>query len=70
MEQKPVIERAELLGLTVELRSLPGEERSLAIHKGAKQVFTGTEADAVSFLDRYEAERPGLYEGSMYGYKE
>jgi hypothetical protein len=40
------------------------------IYKGVNEVFTGNENAVRDFLIDYERERPGLFEGSIVGYKE
>jgi hypothetical protein len=54
-------------GLTVE--SSNGDP-VFRVFKGVKQVFTGNEGAVRDFLIDYEKDRPGLFEGSMIGYKE
>lgn len=70
MNQKSIAEIGEQYGLTIEDVSVSDTEASYTIYKGAKKVFSGTEDDARSFLSTYEADRPGLFDGSMYGYVE
>jgi hypothetical protein len=70
MDQKSVAEIGEQFGLTIENVSDSDTEASYTIHKGAKKIFSGTEDDARRFLSTYEAGRPGLFDGSMYGYVE
>jgi len=70
MEQKSVAEIGEKFGLTIEQVSDADAEASYAIYKGAKKVFSGTEDAARNFLSTYEAGRPGLFDGSMFGYLE
>jgi hypothetical protein len=69
-DENPIDKIVESFGLTVERVAVPEYEEALRIHKGAKQIFLGTEADARDFLVQYEQERPELYAGSIYGYKE
>lgn len=54
--------------LTVETAVIPGHENAFRVYKGVNPVFVGTEEAVREFLDGYE--RPGLYEGSIYNYKE
>jgi hypothetical protein len=61
---------AEGFGLTVETAVLPDNANAFKVFKGAKQIFIGTEDAVREFLSGYEASRPGLLDGSMYGYKE
>jgi hypothetical protein len=70
MDQKSVAEIGEQYGLTVENVSDSDTEASYMIYKGAKKVFSGAEDAARDFLSTYEAARPGLFDGSMYGYVE
>lgn len=70
MSQKSIVEIAEGYGLSVEPTSIPENEKAFRIYKGANQVFIGTEDAVRIFLNGYEKERPGLYQGSMYGYRE
>ena len=70
MTQKRLIDIAESFGLTVEQAIVPGHENAFRLYKGANQLFIGTEEAAIRFLASYKDQRPGLYEGSMYGYKE
>ena len=70
MKQNKLIDVAESFGLTVERTLVPGHDAAFRLYKGANQVFVGTEEAAIQFLADYKDQRPGLYEGSMYGYKE
>lgn len=70
MGEKSISELASGFGLTLESIFLPGHEKALKLYKGANQIFVGTEAAVREFLATYEDNRPGLYEASMYGYKE
>jgi hypothetical protein len=69
-DEKTVDEIAEGFGLTIDRVTVPEYESALRIYKGAKQIFSGTEDAARGFFVQYEKERPKLYQGSMYGYKE
>lgn len=70
MVEKSIIAIAENFGLSVEIMPLPEHERAFRVYKGANPVFVGTEEAVRNFLSDYEKERPGLFEGSMYAYKE
>lgn len=70
MKEKSIVEIADSFGLTVEAVIIPDHDRAFKVYKGAKQLFVGTEAAVRQFLTTYQKDRPGLYEGSMYGYKE
>lgn len=70
MTQKNILDLAEGYGLSVEAAAIAENENAFRIYKGANQVFIGTEDAVRNFLADYEKDRPGLYEGSMYGYKE
>ncbi len=61
---------AESFGLTVETVSIPEHGPAVRVYKGAKQIFVGTEEAVREFFGTYPKERPALFEGSMYGYKE
>jgi hypothetical protein len=54
-------------GLTVESTS---DDPAFRIYKGVNQVFAGNEETARIYLANYEKDRPGLFEGSMIGYRE
>ena len=68
MKERTLEAIAEGYGLTVETVLVPGHENALKVFKGARQIFVGTEQAVREFLNGYKS--PGLYEGSMYGYKE
>ncbi|MGH9947302.1 MAG: hypothetical protein ACRD6X_08895 [Pyrinomonadaceae bacterium] len=70
MNQQSIIAAAESFGLSVETTRIPGHEDAFKVFKGVKQVFVGTQSAVREFLSAYEKERPGLYEGSIYNYKE
>ena len=70
MDQKSVVEIGEEFGLTIDPVEDSNNEPAYKIYKGVNQVFAGTEEGARNFLSTYEAERPSLLEGSMYGYVE
>ncbi|MEO8041768.1 MAG: hypothetical protein ABI646_04065 [Acidobacteriota bacterium] len=70
MDQKSVAELGEQFGLTIENLSDSDSKAAYKIYKGAKHVFSGDEDAARNFLSTYKAERPALFEGSMYGYVE
>ena len=70
MSEKTVFEVAEGFGLTIERVVIPDHEKAFKIYKGVNPVFVGTEDAVREFLSAYESNRPGLFEGSMIGYKE
>lgn len=70
MDKKSVFDIAKQFGLTIESAGDSDNEAEYKIYKGAKQVFAGNESLVRDFLSTYEAERPGLMDGSMYGYIE
>ena len=70
MTLRPVNEIADGYGLTLETTVLPEHDNAFRVFKGANQIFIGTEEAVREFLSKYENERPGLFEGSMYAYKE
>lgn len=70
MTKKTIVEMADSFGLTIETAVLPEHENALRVYKGANQIFIGTEEAVRVFLTHYEKDRPGLFEGSMYAYKE
>ena len=67
---KTIFERAESFGLNVEQVVIPEHERAFKVYKGANPVFVGTEDAVREFLSTYVDSRPGLFEGSIIGYKE
>ena len=67
MSLRNISEIAGEFGLTVE--STNGDP-VFRIYKGVNEVFTGNENAVRDFLIDYERERPGLFEGSIVGYKE
>ena len=67
---RTISEIAEGFGLTLETAILPNHDKAFRVYKGVNQIFIGTESAVREFLSGYEKERPGLYEGSMYAYKE
>jgi hypothetical protein len=68
--EKTIVELAEVFGLTVEQVVIPDHDRAFKVYKGVNPVFVGTEDAVREFLSTYEGNRPGLFEGSMIGYKE
>jgi hypothetical protein len=54
-------------GLTVESTN---DDPVFRIYKGVNQVFAGDEDASRVYLANYEKDRPGLFEGSMIGYRE
>ena len=67
MSLRTVSEIAGDFGLTVESTD---DDPGLRILKGVNQVFAGTEDAARVYLSNYEKDRPGLFEGSIIGYRE
>ncbi|MEO8041772.1 MAG: hypothetical protein ABI646_04085 [Acidobacteriota bacterium] len=70
MDQKNISEIAEQFGLTIETVRLPDDKTAHKVYKGVNTVFVGSEDAVRTFLSTYETDRPGLFEGSMYGYME
>lgn len=70
MKTPEIIQIAEGFGLTIETVVLPESKKAFRVFKGANQIFIGTEEAVSEFLANYEKDRPGLFEGSMYGYME
>ena len=70
MSQQSIVAIAESFGLNIEPASIPEHKHAYRVLKGANQVFIGTEEAVRIFLSEYEKDRPGLFEGSMYGYME
>ena len=70
MTNEAVIKAADRFGLTLEAIEIAGGEDAFKVYKGANQIFVGRPADIATFLVDYEKNLPGLYEGSIYGYKE
>jgi hypothetical protein len=70
MEQKTIFELAEGFGLGVEHVVIPDHDKAFKVYKGVNPVFVGTEDAVREFLSTYKDNRPGLFEGSMIGYKE
>ncbi len=70
MKDRTIVEIGGTFGLTIEAAAAAHSETAFRVYKGVNQVFTGTEEAVRDFLATYEKERPGLYEGSIYGYKE
>lgn len=70
MIDKGIADAVEGFGLTIEPVVIPGHDDAFRVYKGAKQIFIGTEEAVRTFIGSYETERPGLLEGSMYGYRE
>ena len=67
MSLRNVSEIAGEYGLTVESEK---DGPALRIYKGVNQVFSGNEDAARVYLANYEKDRPGLFEGSIIGYRE
>lgn len=70
MGEKQISDIANGFGLTLETVYLPDNPNAIKVFKGANPIFVGTEEAVREFLSTYENSRPGLYEASMYGYKE
>lgn len=70
MEGKSIVDIAEAFGLTVEHVVIPDHDKAFKVYKGVNPIFVGTEEAVREFLSTYEQDRPGLYEASMFGYKE
>lgn len=70
MKKAAIYQIAENFGLSIETVIIPNHQKAFRVLKGANQIFVGTEEAVLEFLGRYEKERPGLFEGSMYGYME
>ncbi len=70
MNSEAIIAAVERFGLTMETVAISDAEEAFKVYKGAKQIFVGRAADIATFLVDYEKNLPGLYEGSIYGYKE
>lgn len=70
MESKNISEIAEGFGLTVEPAPIADSTTGVRINKGVHSIFVGNEDEAREFLVAYEKERPGLFEESIFGYKE
>ena len=66
MNPNSISEIASAFGLTIENDG----ESNFRIYKGVNQIFSGSESAVREFFVTYEKERPGLFEGSIYGYKE
>ena len=70
MSEQSVGEIADKLGLNIEVSIVPEHKHALKVYKGVNQLFIGTEDAVREFLVSYEKDRPGLFEGSIFGYKE
>ena len=70
MDQTSLEEAAGKYGLTVEAVAVPENGLAYKVYKGAKQIFIGTDEAVHEFLSGYGEKLPGLFEGSMIGYKE
>lgn len=70
MSEKTILEIAERYGLSLEHVIIPGHEKAFKVLKGVNPIFVGTEEAIREFLAGYQNSRPGLFEGSMIGYKE
>lgn len=67
MSLRNISDIASDFGLTVESAN---DDPTFRIFKGVNQVFAGNEDAARAYLASYEKDRPGLFEGSMIGYRE
>jgi hypothetical protein len=67
MSLRKISDIAGEFGLTVESTN---DDPAFRIYKGVNQVFAGNEDTARIYLANYEKDRPGLFEGSMIGYRE
>jgi hypothetical protein len=65
-----IFDIADGFGLTIEHVLIPDHGKAFKIYKGVNPVFVGTEDAVREFLSTYDQSRPGLYEASMFGYKE
>ena len=70
MGDKTIFEIADGFGLNVEHVLIPDHDKAFKVYKGVNPVFVGTEEAVREFLSGYKDNRPGLFEGSMIGYKE
>ena len=70
MGDKTIFEIADGFGLNVEHVLIPDHDKAFKVYKGVNPVFVGTEEAVREFLSTYVQDRPGLFEGSMIGYKE
>jgi len=70
MNSEAIIAAAERFGLTLETVAISDTDEAFKVYKGANQIFVGRAADIAAFLDDYKKNLPGLYEGSIVGYKE
>lgn len=70
MGDKTIFEIADGFGLTIEHVLIPDHDKAFKVYKGVNPVFVGTEDSVRGFLATYVETRPGLYEASMFGYKE
>jgi hypothetical protein len=70
VSEKSIIEIAEEFGLTVETVAMPEGDNAYKVLKGLNTVVVGNDAAVRRFLSTYEADRPAMLDGSMYGYKE
>jgi hypothetical protein len=68
--EKTILEIADGFGLTIEHVIIPDHDKAYKVYKGVNPVFVGTEEAVREFFATYEQGRPGLYEASIFGYKE
>ncbi|MEQ1763234.1 MAG: hypothetical protein ABL984_08830 [Pyrinomonadaceae bacterium] len=70
MSEKTIFQLGDSFGLTIEHVVIPDHDKAFKVYKGVNPVFVGTEEAVREFLSSYKDSRPGLFEGSMIGYKE
>ncbi|MEO5859480.1 MAG: hypothetical protein ABIR33_11080 [Pyrinomonadaceae bacterium] len=70
MAEKTIFQIADRFGLNVEHVPIPDHDKAFKVYKGVNPLFVGTEEAVRDFLATYEQNRPGLFEGSIIGYKE
>lgn len=54
----------------METVAIADNEEAFKVYKGAKQIFVGRAGDISAFLDDYQKNLHGLYEGSIVNYTE
>ena len=70
MDSGAIVAAAGRFGLTVEKIAIADNGEAFKVYKGANQIFTGRAGDVAAFLNDYEKNLPGLYEGSIVNYTE
>ena len=70
MGNSTIFEIADGFGLHIEQVIIPDRGKAFKVYKGVNPVFVGTEEAVQAFLETYDRNRPGLYEASMFDYKE